>query len=608
VQVTYLPTGEAVSVPAGTTIFTAAHLIGVRVDATCGGLGTCGRCEVEVTEGRADPSPRDREHLPADRLAAGWRLACRTRADRDLVCRVPEPMGAPQVVMAGAGRPVYLEPAVQKVLVELAEASPSDTRSELERIEHDLRQAGFGVQGAPSSLQELPVPGELGGSPQRAGRRVTAVLCGEHFIAVEPGDTRETVFGVAFDIGTTTVVGALVDLHSGAVTGVAAELNRQAVFGADVISRLGHTMTSDKGTAQLQRLVLSTLNDILAALYRQSGVTRERVYEAVCVGNATMLHLLLGVEAHSIAVAPFTPAFRDPVDLGAARLGLDIHPEGRLQTLPLVGAYVGADTVAGLHATALAEQERLRLFIDVGTNSEIALGSKDRMLVTAAPAGPAFEGGRIDCGMTARAGAAERVRLGRTVELSVIGGGAARGLCGSGLIDLVAQLRLAGIVDATGRMMSPTDLTGHPLVDRVEAGDRMLSFRLTDELVLTQWDVRELQSARGAVATGIDILMEELGVSAEDLDEVVLAGAFGTSLDPRSAIAFGLVPPVSPEIIRSVGNVAIEGAKMALMSFRERQAAFVLPARVEYLELSARPDFNERFVSSLEFPEVEPWS
>ncbi|MGB5889575.1 MAG: ASKHA domain-containing protein, partial [Thermoanaerobaculia bacterium] len=428
--------------------------------------------------------------------------------------------------------------------------------------------------------------------------------CGEHLVALDPGDTTDRLYGVAVDVGTTTVVGTLMNLATGEVEAVSATLNRQATFGGDVISRIAHTMADADGLATLQRLALETLNDILSDLYRQSGVSRENVYEALLVGNSTMLHLFLGVDARSISVAPFVPVFDEAVELAATEVGLSIHPEGRVGTLPLIGAYVGADTVAGIHATDLARDDRVRLFIDVGTNSEIALGSSAGVVATSAPAGPAFEGAQIRHGMTATAGAIERVVMGDSLEIEVIGGGEPRGICGSGLIDVVAGLRRSGLVDASGRMAGGDGAPDHPLHDRLGEVEGVRAFVLAGNIVLTQRDIRELQAAMSSVATGVRVLLERVGLEAGDVEEVMLAGSFGSAIDPESARVIGLVPPVPVEKIRFVGNVAAEGAKMSLLSFRERRVACDLKSRVEYVELSERPDFNELFVAGVRFPDL----
>jgi uncharacterized 2Fe-2S/4Fe-4S cluster protein (DUF4445 family) len=319
-----------------------------------------------------------------------------------------------------------------------------------------------------------------------------------------------------------------------------------------------------------------------------------------------MLHLLLGIDPTPISMMPFTPTFMDALSVPAREVGLRIHPGGYIQTLPALGAYVGADIVSGVLATGIAREDKLRVFVDVGTNGEIVIGSSQRTLATAAPAGPAFEGSQIKCGMRATDGAIEGVTMGATVELQVIGGDVpAQGLCGSGLVDAVAQLLNVGLLDHSGRMLSASEAADHPLVDRLIEVEGVRAFLLAEGVYLSQRDVRELQFAKGSIATGIKVLMDILGVSAADLDEIFLGGSFGSYLNPESAKIIGLVPPVDVDKIIAVGNSAGEGAKIALLSYRERQVAFELPSRIEYVELSGRTDFNDSFVSVLRFPDLE---
>ena len=599
-EVIYKPFDKATRVPPGTTLFSAAHWIGLPIDSTCGGRGTCGKCKVQVLEGGAEITTADRKQLRAAELEEGWRLSCQAKVYEDTTVTVPELLRVPKAATMGVNRLVLLDPNVRKVFVELAEPSLTDQRSDTERLRDALTAEGFDMKVELRVLRTLP------SVLRDAEFKVTAVLGGDRLIAVEPGDTREESYGVAMDLGTTTVVGTLMNLKTGMAEAVRSTLNGQAPFGADVISRISHGMQGDEAKTELRDAVLRTINTILSELYESAGVSRERVYELVIVGNATMLHLLLGIDATPISMMPFTPAFTDPLYVPALDAGIDIHAGGYVQTLPVVGAYVGADIVAGIMATGLAREDKMRVFVDVGTNGEIVLGSLKRVLCTAAPAGPAFEGSQIRCGMRATEGAIEGVTLTDHVELQVIGGDIApRGICGSGLVDTVAQLRLAGLLDAGGKMRSREEAPEHPLSDRLIMVDGVRAFLLAENVYLTQRDVRELQFGKGSIATGIKVLMDVMGVRATDLDEVLLGGSFGSYLNPESAKIIGLVPAVDVDHILSVGNTAGEGAKMALLSFRERQVAFELPDKVEYVELSGRSDFNDSFVSVLQFPELE---
>ncbi len=599
-EVTFRPSDETTRVPEGTTLFSAAHWIGLPIESTCGGRGTCGKCKVQVLAGDVEVAPADRRWFDEAELSGGWRLACEAALYTDAECHVPALMRAPKATTMGVSRFVLLEPNVHKIRLVLAEPALDDVRSDVERLRDALDAEGYGLTTDLRALRLLPIA-------LRAARYdVTAALCGEHLVAIEPGDTTDVAYGVAVDVGTTTVVATLMDLRTGGAVAVSSNLNGQAPFGADVISRIARTRMDETAAAELQRTVVETIDGLLADVYAASGVAREHVYEMVVAGNATMLHLLLGVDAHAISVAPFIPAFREPLDLPATALGVNIHPEGRVQVLPSIGAYVGADIVAGIQATGLTREPELRLFVDVGTNGEIVLGNAERVLASAAPAGPTFEGGHVKHGMRAADGAIEGVTfVDGDVRLQVIGDGSPRGICGSGLIDAVAQLRLAGLLDATGRLARADEVPDHPLAGRLVEDDGVRGFRLTDGITLTQRDIRELQSAKGAIATGIAALMDLMGVAADDLHQVLLAGSFGTYIDPQSARVIGLVPPVPVERITAAGNAAGEGAKMALLSFREREMAFDLLRRVEYVELSGSPGFNEAFIGSVGFPDLE---
>jgi len=599
-EVTYQPFDRTTRVPPGTTVFSAAHWIGLPIDSTCGGRGTCGKCKVRVLDADMEVTTADHRQLRKDEIEGGWRLSCQARIYEDLVCEVPQLLRVPKAATMGLSRLVIIDPNVRKVFLELVEPDLHDQRSDVARLRDALTAEGHDM------IADVPVLRTLPKAIRDAEFKVTAVLAGEHLVAVESGDTTEECFGVAFDVGTTTVVGTLMNLRTGMAAAVSSTLNGQAPFGADVISRISHAMNGVESLEELKTAVVSTMNGILDELYREAGISPDRTYEAVVVGNATMLHLLLGIDPTPISMMPFTPTFMDALSVPAREVGLRIHPEGYIQTLPALGAYVGADIVSGVLATGIAREDKLRVFVDVGTNGEIVIGSSQRTLATAAPAGPAFEGSQIKCGMRATDGAIEGVTMGDTVELQVIGGDVpAQGICGSGLVDAVAQLLNVGLLDHSGRMLSASEAPDHPLADRLIEVEGVRAFLLAEGVYLSQRDVRELQFAKGSIATGIKVLMDILGVSAADLDEIFLGGSFGSYLNPESAKIIGLVPPVDVDKIIAVGNSAGEGAKIALLSYRERQVAFELPSRIEYVELSGRTDFNDSFVSVLRFPDLE---
>ncbi|MCT2584855.1 ASKHA domain-containing protein [Actinophytocola gossypii] len=592
---------KEVRVPAGVSVFDAASWHGIAIDSTCGGHGTCRKCRVRV-DGQVEVSTSDPRAFSEDELAAGWRLACLARAGCDLAVEVPPLVTRPKAAMVGVGRQVILRPAVQKRCVTLTEPTLTDQRSDVERLLDALDDLEpsvdlQAVRNLPKALRENDYT-------------VTAVVVDDRLVDVEPGDTTAQRYGIAFDLGTTTVVATLLDLSTGTPAAVASMLNAQQPFGADVITRISATMLDPDTLGRLTGRAHETLATLAGEVCAEAGVDPGRVYEVALAGNATMIQLALGIDPEPLGVAPFVVASRALPRVLAADLGVRVHPGAPAYTFPALGAYVGGDIVAGMLASGMDRDKRVRLFVDVGTNCEIVLGDGHRLLATAAPAGPAFEGAAIRCGMRAAPGAVEVVKVDEDgVRLQVIDDVEPVGLCGSGLVDAVAELVGIGLLDSSGRLMAEADAREKfpALADRLRevAGERVFVLHWRDDepaVYLSQRDVRELQFAKAAIATGWRLLVEELGVAEEDIQQVLLAGSFGSYLSPANAVRIGLVPKIPVLRIVSAGNVAGEGAKMALLSMRERAGADALLEEVRYVELSDRPDFNDRFIEQLAFP------
>lgn len=603
-----------VRVPPGVTIFDSGSWNGVAIDSTCGGHGTCHKCKVRVDarDGSALPVSRhDRRTFSEPELSAGWRLACLATATQDLAVTVPPLTTRPKAATVGVGRQVILRPAVQKRYVELADPTLQDQRSDLVRLTDAIEDLELSV--------ELEVLRRLPKVLREASFKVTAVVVDEALIEVEPGDTTAQRYAIAFDLGTTTVVATLLDLGTGTPLAVASRLNKQQPFGGDVITRISATMMDPEALGRLKSMASETLDELAQQVCREGDVDPRHVYEVAIAGNATMTALVLGIDPEPLGVAPFVMTTAQPPVVLAAEVGLHVHPRARAVMFPALGAYVGGDIVAGMLATGMDRDKRTRLFIDVGTNCEIVLSNGDTILSTAAPAGPAFEGGAIRCGMRAADGAIEVVKLdpvgvdGTAVVLQVIGDLTPKGLCGSGLVDAVAEMVRVGLLDSSGRFIPEDEAAAKApaLADRfVKIGEERV-FLLhrpspdsdaADCVYLSQRDVRELQFGKAAIATGWTLLLEELGLEHGDISQVLLAGSFGSYLSPASAVRIGLVPKLPVLRIVSAGNVAGEGAKMALLSLRERVGARALLEEVKYVELSDRPDFNDKFVDQLSFP------
>jgi uncharacterized 2Fe-2S/4Fe-4S cluster protein (DUF4445 family) len=593
VRLRFLQSGEDRAVKearvlAGTTIFDAASWNGVAIDSTCGGHGTCKKCKVKVIAGHAPISSVDPRAFSIEELKNGWRLACRADTREDLTVEVPPLQTRPKAALVGVGRHVILRPAVQKRYVELDEATLTDQKSDLERL--------LAAMDDVEPRVPLDIVRELGGTLRSANWKVTAVLADDVLIDVEPGDTSSSRHAIAFDLGTTTVVATLLDLETGQPKAVQSILNAQQPFGADVISRISAIMMDEDALDLLRRHAHETLQQLTDEVCAEAGVDPTEVYEIVVAGNQTMIQIALGIDPEPLSMAPFTVVARRMPAATAADFGVAVHRRAPAVLFPALGAYVGPDIVAGILATGITLDRRVRLFIDVGTNSEIVLGSSAKTLATAAPAGPAFEAAQIRCGMRAADGAIEGVKIvDGEVELTVIGDVAPVGLCGSGLVDAVAELVGAGMLDRSGRFV-------------LDASDRFAKigeenvFHLSDDVFLSQRDVRELQFAKASIATGWGILCRDLGIQPEEISQVLLGGSFGSYLSAASAVKIGLVPKLPLVRIVSAGNVAGEGAKIAALSVTERAAANAILEEVEYVELSGRADFNDLFIDQLSFP------
>ena len=500
------PTGRRVRVPPGVMLFDAASWNGIAIDSTCGGHGTCRKCKVKLLGHLSAISPLDTRAFTVDELRAGWRLACRVQVSADLQVEVPPLVTRPKAATVGVGRTVILRPAVQKRYVELAEPSLSDQMTDLERLLASLDDLELRV--------DLHVLRSVGRVLRENDYKVTAVVVDDVLIDLEPGDTTGRLFAIAFDLGTTTVVATLLDLSTGAPVAVQSMLNKQQSFGADVITRISMIMMDDRALDKLSQLAHESLDEMAQAVCEAGSVSPTDVYEVALAGNATMTHIALGIDPGPLGVAPFIMSTRLFPEILASDLGLRVHERARAVVFPSFGAYVGGDIVAGLLASGMDRDPRIRLFLDIGTNCELVLGNSERLIATAAPAGPAFEGATIRCGMRAASGAIEVVKMtADALELGVIGDSAPEGLCGSGLVDAVAELVGLRLLDSSGRFVSDQEaaLVAPGIATRLTKLGQERVFVLhwrgevgdvANSIYLSQRDVRELQFAKAAIATG----------------------------------------------------------------------------------------------------------
>lgn len=471
-----------------------------------------------------------------------------------------------------------------------------------------------GELAPPSSLER-----ELLGSSLKRGMRLACQVTVQAPLEVEiPASAEEDaifskneptvaekgrVLGAAVDLGTTTLAGYLLDLETGSCLASLSRRNPQTSYGADVISRLSFAL--EGGLGQLTSAIRTSVRELLQELADQSSTSPYEIQTLVLVGNSAMHHLWWGMDPTSLAHAPYEPVSRAPIQVPAAAVGLQLHPQAQLYFLPLVAGFVGADTVAAALATRLDEKNGKKLLVDIGTNGEMVLTTAGRLFTCAAAAGPALEGAEISCGMRGIRGAIEAVAFGERIEYKVIGAGEPLGICGSGLVDLLAELLRVGAVESTGRLLTKAEFLA-------QGGSRKLAANLSAEgfqvaigpqgpIVLTGRDVRKLQLAKGAIRAGIETLLSVGGINYQELDEIILAGAFGSFLSRESALGIGLLPPVEPKRVRSVGNAAGEGAKRVLLSSQERERAEKIARQLEYIELAGRADFQEYFMEGMLF-------
>ena len=608
--VTFQPTGRDIYVSPGTTVKDAIYLARFDFDFPCGGRGKCGKCRVRISSGAAAPTGVEQEHLEAIELAQDFRLACVTEIRQDITVDLPfTKTPEHQILVTGLDRDVKIDPHLHKTLVELDPPSLQDQRPDWERLKEALAREGLLAKEAPAPLALLRNLPQL---LRQADFRLTAVTDGKTLTGLAKADPSTDMLGIAFDIGTTTVVGYLMDLGSGKDLGVVSALNPQTRYGADVITRNAFAAQKEHGLETLRDAIVEQLNLLIGEAVERVGAAREQVYAVSVVGNTTMHHLFLGINPKYLALAPYVPVLAEPLSAPAQETGIAINTAGRVYVLPNIASFVGADTVGVILATDLDWSESIKLAIDIGTNGEIVLGSRNRLVACSAAAGPAFEGAQISCGMRGTIGAIDHVQFGDGIGYSVVGAGRPEGICGSGLLDAVAGLLEQGIIDHRGRLLPP-DMLGIQAArhrDRIVIHEGANAVLLANEsetahgrpILITQKDIREVQLAKGAIAAGIQVLLEQLGASLDDISEVLLAGAFGNYLDPHSACAIGLIPQALEAKIRPVGNAAGSGAKMALLSRSEYRRAGLIADMVEYVELSAYRNFTDIFTGAMYFP------
>jgi uncharacterized 2Fe-2S/4Fe-4S cluster protein (DUF4445 family) len=629
-KVSFQPSGRRGYVDKGRSLLQAARDLGVDIESLCGGRESCGKCRVRVEEGSFSKdgihsartnlsplTPEEKKFIRAEEAELGYRLACAARLQGDSVVFVPEESRSGKQVICKAPRDMGIDinPAVKGYYLELAPPSLSDPKADLERLKGGL-QKRYGLKGLEI---DRPTLMSLGNSLRVAQWKVNAVIwMDREIIDIRPAN-HKALYGLALDIGTTTLAGYLCDLVGGEVLAMDSMMNPQISLGEDIMARISYTMNHpDEGLDKLHDQLIQSINQIIATTTNQVGGSPEEVYEMTVVGNTAMHHFFLKINPEHLGRAPFSPTLQQSIDVKARDLGITIHPSGNIHVLPIEAGFVGADNVGVILAHQPHHAEEKTLIIDIGTNGELVMGNREGLSSASCATGPAFEGAHITFGMRAAPGAIERIRIDPAdyeISFKVIGIDEwsdqckpneieARGICGSGIIDAVADMLKAGIMDKTGRIVG-----NHPSsrIRKIKSGYEFIIAKAEEtaigrDITITSQDIRQVQLAKGAVYAGTKVMMETVGFSS--IDRVILAGAFGSYIDPEKALVLGLFPDCELQEITGVGNAAGDGARLALLNKEKRREANDIARRIGYIELTLCKDFSDQFALAMHFPHM----
>lgn len=628
-KVHFYPDNRGVEVEQGENIIRAAMLAGVHINASCGGSGTCGKCRIVVESGDVEKQPTAK--LSDEDVSKGYALACTTKVLGDVEVRIPveSQMGDSRAALEREHRSVTrgsvlttkdlselfgdfeLEPATHRLYVELSPPNLEDNLSDLERLKRALSQN----HGISDFTVDLSCLRDMATKLREADWKVTATVMegadGEcpRLIRLDAGDRSQSHYGLAVDIGTTSVYVELINLSTGETVGKASEYNAQVSCGEDIISRIVYSLKND-GLTTLQNLVADTINGLIDRILDKCEVEREDIVYMVAAGNTTMTHLFYGINPRYIREEPYIPTANFTPTVKAADLGIKIAGGARVHCVPGRASYVGGDITSGLMASGVYKTDKLTLYIDVGTNGEMALGNNEWLLSCACSAGPAFEGGSVKHGMRAVKGAIETVRINPdTLEpmILTIGQVKPKGICGSGLIDALAELFLTGIINEKGKFNIEL---GHPRIrERNDQGEYVLVWAsesaTKEDIVITEADIDNLIRTKGAIYAGITTLLDSMGMPVEAIEQVLIAGGFGRYLELDQAITIGLLPEFTEDKVKYVGNGSLMGAHLVLLSQAARRSANEVAQKMTYLELSVNPSFMDNYVSALFLPHTD---
>lgn len=600
------PDGLQVECDKGVTVLEAINEGGLNIRSECGGRGICGKCRVIIRDSDKCGELTESEsfHLTSEEIAGGYRLACACKLFADTTVIIPDEsrIGVREVLVEGVEREVEIEPYVRKILLILEKPTLSDVRSDCRRILDSLNEI-YGI----SAEYDFKVLDKLPETLRSSDWKITLTLWEDEIIDVESSKAIDEVYGVAVDIGTSKIIGYLTDLKTGGLLETSFIENPQIGYGEDVISRVTYASEGDENLMELHNLVIDGINRVISDLCVKAGCKRVNIYEVTVVGNTAMHHLFLKLSPKFLGLSPYVPVVNNPIDIKADTLSLNVNPSANIHILPVIAGFVGADAVADIISTGLHKSDEISMIVDIGTNTEVILGNRESMAACSCASGPAFEGAHIKCGMKAVTGAIERLSINPEtldVEYRTIGEVPPAGLCGSAVIDGIAELFRLKLINRNGRLSEPD------IKNRVRVSDGDREFVLINkgeggakrDIVLTQRGIREIQLAKAAIYTGCYTLMKRMNIKSEDIKRFYIAGAFGNYINPVNAKLIGMIPDIAVERMRFVGNAAGAGARMALISRKVREEAREVAEKVEYMELALDPDFQLEFASATYLP------
>jgi uncharacterized 2Fe-2S/4Fe-4S cluster protein (DUF4445 family) len=600
--VNFQPIGRRVTVVRENSLLDAARGAGIDIASICGGIGICDSCKIRLIDGSlSEPTLEEKAIFSNQDLESGYRLACQSHPQSDLTIEIPaESLTAPQrLQIEGQAQTVQIVPAVIPIDLDLAEPTIFDLRSDIVRVREGLVKAGV----KPPIDFQFSVLEDFSAILRNNQWHIILAMRNCSTVAILPPST--PLLGLAIDVGTTKLAAYLCDLSTGRILAKAGAMNPQTAFGEDVISRISYSDKVSNGRKTLQYRLVEIINRLIGDLCQQAGVNNHlvmsnQIVEAVVVGNTAMHHLFAGLPVHQLGIAPYVPAVSEPLDVDANRIGLKIASGAKIYLPPNIAGYVGADHVAMLLATGIWSTPKTAIALDIGTNTEISLVHHNEIISCSCASGPAFEGAHITAGMRAAPGAIERVHIIQgELRTQTIDNVPPIGICGSGILDAIACMHQVGALDHRGSF-----LPNHPFIRQI---DHNREFLLVDrsktgtgqDLVITRQDVNEIQLAKGAIRTGIEVLLDIAGIPADAIEEFIIAGAFGTYINVPSAINIGMFPSLPIERFQQVGNAAGAGARQMLLSVEQRRLAEDIAKRVRYIELSTYPNFTDIFTKSL---------